>query len=81
MRTPSLLSFLAALLLFFGSANDVPAAGPETTGRLRILTADNPPLNFSKDGEITGLATEVVRELIRRTDTDGAIEMTTCPEG
>jgi polar amino acid transport system substrate-binding protein len=81
MRTLSSLSFLTALLLLFGSTNDVPAAGPDTTGPLRILTADNPPLNFSKDGEITGLAAEVVRELIKRTDTDGVIEMTTWPEG
>ena len=81
MRTPSPLSCLAALLLLVGYATGIPAAGTDTAGGLRILTADNPPLNFSRDGEITGLATDVVRELIKRTDTRGDIEMTTWPAG
>jgi len=80
-RFPLSLSCLAILLLTAGHATEVPAAGAETGGELRILTADNPPLNFSKDGEITGLATEVVRELIERTGTPGVIKMVTWPEG
>jgi len=72
---------LTALLLLVGYTTGIPAAGTDATGGLRILTADNPPLNFSKDGEITGLATEVVRELIKRTDTHSDIEMTTWPDG
>jgi polar amino acid transport system substrate-binding protein len=68
-------------LLLVGYATGIPAAGTDTAGGLRILTADNPPLNFSRDGEITGLATDVVRELIKRTDTRGDIEMTTWPAG
>ncbi len=80
-RTLLSLSCLAVLLLTAGHATDVPAAGADTGVGLRILTADNPPLNFSRDGEITGLATEVVRELIERTGTRGAIEMTSWPEG
>jgi polar amino acid transport system substrate-binding protein len=81
MSTPSSLSCLTALLLLVGYTTGIPAAGTDATGGLRILTADNPPLNFSKDGEITGLATEVVRELIKRTDTHSDIEMTTWPDG
>jgi len=80
-RTPLSFSGLAFMLLLAGHATDVPAADADTGGGLRILTADNPPLNFSRDGEITGLATEVVRELIERTGTRGAIEMTSWPEG
>jgi polar amino acid transport system substrate-binding protein len=72
---------LTALLLVVGYTTNALAANPETTSQLRVLTADNPPLNFSKDGQLTGLATEVVRELIRRTGTGGVIEMTTWPEG
>jgi polar amino acid transport system substrate-binding protein len=72
---------LTALLLLVGYTAGIAAAGTDTTGGLRILTADNPPLNYSRDGEITGLATDVVRELIKRTDTRGGIEMTTWPEG
>jgi polar amino acid transport system substrate-binding protein len=81
MRTPLSLWCLAGLLLLAGYATDVPAAGADAAAGLRILTAENPPLNFSQDGEIKGLAAEVVRELIRRTDTGGDIEMTTWPEG
>ena len=77
MSTPSSLSCLTALLLLVGYTTGIPAAGTDATGGLRILTADNPPLNFSREGEITGLATEVVRELIKRTDTRSDIEMTT----
>jgi polar amino acid transport system substrate-binding protein len=72
---------LTALLLLVGYTTGIPAAGTDTTSELRILTADNPPLNYSRDGEITGLATDVVRELIKRTDTRGDIEMTTWPAG
>lgn len=64
MRTPSALSCLVALLLLGGHAADIPTAGAAATDGLRMLTAENPPLNFSKEGELTGLATEVVRELI-----------------
>lgn len=80
-KTPLSLSCLAVMLLVGGYATDVRAADADTGGGLRILTADNPPLNFSKDGEIAGLATEVVRELIQRTGTRSTIEMVAWPEG
>jgi len=81
MRMPSILSCLTVLLLLLGYNADAPANAIDTPVRLRILTADNAPLNFSRDGRITGLATEVVRELIERTGTSGDIEMTTWPDG
>lgn len=34
---------------------------------LRLYTEEYPPINYSEDGEPTGLATEVVREIMRRT--------------
>lgn len=68
--------FLVVLFGFvFGAQAAAQAAG------LRILTADNPPLNFVKDGEITGLATEVVRELVKRTGTQGNIRLTAWTKG
>lgn len=68
--------FLVILFGFvFGAQAAAQAAG------LRILTADNPPLNFVKDGEITGLATEVVRELVKRTGTHGNIRLTAWTKG
>src|SRR5512139_4142268 len=80
MRRPcSLLCgmILSALLGFAAGAQAAAAAG----SGLRILTAENPPLNFSRDGEITGLATEVVRELAKRTGTGGEITLVAWPKG
>lgn len=34
---------------------------------LHLYTEEYPPINFSRDGEPTGLATEVVQEIMRRT--------------
>jgi polar amino acid transport system substrate-binding protein len=79
--TPLSLAYLAVLLLPCGYATDVLAADTDKGDGLRILTADNPPLNFSRDGEITGLATDVARELIQRTRTPGTIEMVTWTDG
>lgn len=67
---------LSALLGFAAGAQAAAAAA----SGLRILTAENPPLNFSRDGEITGLATEVVRELARRTGTRGEITLAAWPK-
>jgi polar amino acid transport system substrate-binding protein len=68
------------LSVLFGFAVGAQAMATETAG-LRILTAENPPLNFIKDGEITGLATEVVRELVKRTGTGENIRLVAWQEG
>jgi polar amino acid transport system substrate-binding protein len=81
MRKPAFLLFATTLAVLIGLATGNSALSAETPDRLRILTAENPPLNFSRDGEITGLAAEVVRELIKRTATDSDIEMVGWPEG
>ncbi len=67
--------FLMMFFLLLGcqSGNQVDA---EEKAELKILTEDYPPHHFKDDGEITGQATEVVRELIQRTDTDAEITMT-----
>jgi len=56
------------------------ATAAETTG-LTVLTAENPPLNFIQDSEIAGLATDVVRELIKRTGAGAKIRLVTWQEG
>lgn len=66
--------------VLLGFAVGAQAAAAETTG-LKILTAENPPLNFIKDSEITGLATEVVGELVKRTGTGGKIRLVAWPKG
>ena len=42
---------------------------------LQLYTEENPPLNFSRDGQVDGLSVEVVRELLRRTGDSGTIYM------
>src|SRR5512143_3515420 len=65
------------LLLGFAAGAQTATAEPVS---LRILTEENPPLNFSKDGQITGLATEVVRELAKRTGTKVNIRLVAWPK-
>jgi len=81
MRKPAFFLFTTILAVLIGMTSGNSAWSAETPDRLRILTAENPPLNFSGDGEITGLATQVVRELIKRTGTVSDIEMVGWPEG
>lgn len=71
------MMILSALL---GFAAGAPATAAETAG-LQILTEESPPLNFIKDGEITGLTTEVVRELGKRTGTAGRIQLVPWQKG
>jgi polar amino acid transport system substrate-binding protein len=51
------------------------------TADLKILTEEYAPLSFMENGKITGQATEVVRELLKRTGTDNDIQMGTWKEG
>lgn len=47
--------------------------GELSAGQLVLYTEENPPINFSQAGEVDGMAVEVVRELLRRTDTRAQI--------
>lgn len=49
-----------AVLSFVLAWSSQPALGIE------ILTEENPPLNFTRDGQLTGTATLVVREMLQR---------------
>lgn len=64
---------LAALVALGAQAAD--------TAKLKLLTEDSPPLNFIRDGEVTGVATEVVRELARRTGTEASLRLVPWKEG
>ncbi|MDD5405684.1 MAG: transporter substrate-binding domain-containing protein [Sulfurovaceae bacterium] len=48
---------------------------------LTILTQEHAPLNFKKDGKVTGQAAEVVKELMKRTDTHADIRSVPWEEG
>lgn len=63
-RRPFLVLAFAAMLA---------AAGPAWA--LDLYTEENPPINFSRDGKLAGLAVEVVQELLRRTHTTAPIHI------
>jgi polar amino acid transport system substrate-binding protein len=42
---------------------------------LRLYTEENPPINFSRDGQPDGLSVAAVRELLRRTGDSGTIHI------
>ncbi len=62
-----LLVSVMLVFMFFGGA-----ANGET---FKIMTEENPPFNFTDNGKITGLSTEVVVELAKRVGNTGDIEM------
>jgi polar amino acid transport system substrate-binding protein len=48
---------------------------------LTIISEDNPPFNFIKDGVVTGSSTEVVREIMRRLNLSDDIQVLTWARG
>lgn len=53
----------------------VASLGLAQTQALHLYTEEYPPINFSQNGEPTGLSTEVVREIMRRTGQSVPIRM------
>src|SRR5574340_1049224 len=74
--------FLCSMILpiLLGFAAGAGATAAKAAG-LKVLTEESPPLNFIQDGEVTGLATDVVRELVRRTGTAASIRLVPWQEG
>ncbi len=64
--------FLLLLTLFLLYPFTTPAAAQP---RLRIFTCEEPPTNYMEDGRITGISTDIVRELMRRTNSKGVIQL------
>lgn len=69
MRLNALRPILGLLALLAGMGSGVVSAATDES--LQFLTHEMPPLNFSADGVATGLTVDVVRELQKRTDTQG----------
>lgn len=44
----------------------VPIVGRAQAREMTVLTEESPPYNFTRDGQLTGSATEIVREILRR---------------
>ncbi len=80
MRKPGLLCLLWSLFLLAGCASAMQSAATKPAG-LTIYTESYPPLNFTENGKVTGLATEVVRELMKRTNTVADIELIAWEKG
>lgn len=71
---------ICSLLIFAGCATTLQENVSDTAD-LKILTEEYAPLSFMENGEITGLSTEVARELLKRIGTDNQIQMETWEEG
>lgn len=71
---------MMVLLVMFTFAI-VPQAKSIEKADLKIFTEEYSPLNFKKNGKITGLATDVVRELQKRIGSDDDIELVAWEEG
>jgi len=67
-------------VLVFAFASVMQANAADRTP-LTLFTEAYPPLNFMEGGEITGCATEVVREILRRTGDAGEIRLVSWEEG
>ena len=79
MRRPG--TWCATLLLAVCGFTAAFTASAAESARLTILTEESPPLNFLRNGEVGGLATEVVRALAKRTGTDASIRLVPWKEG
>ncbi len=66
-----LFSFLAMFVLWVAFAvGEAAAAGP----RLQVLTEEWPPMSYTLEGRPTGMAVEIVNEVLRRAGRDEVIE-------
>jgi len=80
MRKVGFFYLIWSLFVFAGCAT-IPQTNVNGTADLKILTEEYAPLSFMENGKITGEATEVVRDLLKRTGTDKDIQLATWEEG
>ena len=80
MKRITLCCLILSLIFLAGCASTIKTDANKTN-ILKIYTEHYPPLNYIENGQLTGQATEVVRELIKRTGTDTDIQLVTWEEG
>ncbi len=80
MKKIGYLCLLLILFLITGCASTLQKSGKIPVD-LIIYTETYPPLNYAENGNVTGLATEVVRELMKKTGTEADIKLVTWDEG
>ncbi len=67
---------LAGLIMLSGCAVNNPAP------KLRIITEDNPPFNFTDEkGAVTGQSTEIVNQILKATGSNASIELMPWAQG
>jgi polar amino acid transport system substrate-binding protein len=80
MNKIRLLSLLLSSFFFVGYAWTTEADALKTVD-LKIYTESYPPMNFAEKGKLSGLATEVVRELIKRSAIRADIQLVSWEQG
>ena len=80
MSKSAYLTMLSLMLIISGCDGNTERHAEKTVD-LNILTHDYAPLNFSAEGEITGQATEIVRELVERTGTSASYQIVAWEDG
>lgn len=80
MKKIALCCLILSLIFLAGCVSTIQT-GAIKPASLKIYTESYPPLNYAENGKVTGQATEVVQELIKRTGTDADIQLATWDEG
>jgi polar amino acid transport system substrate-binding protein len=80
MKKIALCCLILSLIFLAGCVSTIQT-GAIKPASLKIYTESYPPLNYAENGKVTGQATEVVQELIKRTGTDTDIQLATWDEG
>ena len=80
MKKLALCCLILSLIFLAGCVSTIQT-GAIKPASLKIYTESYPPLNYAENGKVTGQATEVVQELIKRTGTDTDIQLATWDEG
>ncbi|MDI6741454.1 MAG: transporter substrate-binding domain-containing protein [Smithella sp.] len=80
MKKIALCCVILSLIFFTGCVSTMQT-GANKPASLKIYTEAYPPLNYAENGKVTGQATEVVQELIKRTGTDADIELVPWADG
>lgn len=65
-------AWLAAVIFLLGTGAAQAQGAPQA---LRLYTEEYPPITFAREGRADGLGTAIVREIMRRTGTEAAIEV------
>jgi len=80
MKTFRISCLILSLFVFAGYASPIEADAIKPAG-LKIYTEAYPPMNFVEKGKLSGLATEVVRELIKRSAIRADIQLVSWEQG